>query len=78
MGRLMQDFKLTGEIRSLASNSLPVLGTCAGMILLARKLPDSYPEPLGVMDITVRRNAFGRQQESFEVELSIPVLDVGK
>jgi len=62
------------EIRDLAGNGLPVFGTCAGMILLAGEVTDSYPRPLGVMDITVKRNAFGRQRESFEVELSIPVL----
>ena len=73
IGRLMRDYKLAGEIRDRAKNGLPVLGTCAGMILLARKT-DTYPEPLAVMDITVRRNAFGRQRESFEAELSVPVL----
>ena len=74
MGRLIRDYKLADEIRDRAKNGLPVLGTCAGMILLARKTSGVYPEPLAVMDITVRRNAFGRQRESFEVELSVPVL----
>jgi len=74
IGRLMRDYKLADEIRDRAKNGLPVLGTCAGMILLARKTSDAYPEPLAVMDITVRRNAFGRQRESFEAELSVPAL----
>jgi len=74
IGRLIRDYKLADEIRDRAKNGLPVLGTCAGMILLARKTSGVYPEPLAVMDITVRRNAFGRQRESFEVELSVPVL----
>jgi len=74
IGRLMRDYKLTSEIRDQAKNGLPLFGTCAGMILLAKKSSDAYPESLGLMDITVRRNAFGRQRESFEAELLIPVL----
>ena len=74
IGRLMRDYKLTSEIRDRVKNSLPVFGTCAGMILLAKKSSDAYLESLGLMDITVRRNAFGRQRESFEAELTIPVL----
>ncbi len=74
IGRLMLDYNLTSEIRNLATSGLPIFGTCAGMILIAEKVPDSYPEPLGVMAITVKRNAFGRQRESFETKLSIPVL----
>ena len=74
IGRLMLDYNLMGEIKGLARSGLPMFGTCAGMILLAGEVSDSYSEPLGVMDITVKRNAFGRQRESFEAELSIPVL----
>ena len=74
IGKLMRDYKLVSEIKDLAQSGLPVFGTCAGMILLARKVSDSRLEYLGLMDITVARNAFGRQKESFEAELSIPVL----
>ena len=74
ISRLMANYNLTGEIKNRAQGGLPILGTCAGMILLANELPDSSVEPLGLMDITVRRNAFGRQVDSFETELSIPVL----
>ncbi len=74
ISRLMRSYDLMDKIRDLAQNGLPVLGTCAGMILLARNISDSDAEPLGVMDIVVRRNAFGRQRESFETELSIPIL----
>jgi 5'-phosphate synthase pdxT subunit len=74
ISRLMLDYKLKSEIKDLALGGLPIFGTCAGMILLAQKAGDSYPEPLGLMAITVKRNAFGRQRESFETELSIPVL----
>jgi len=74
IGRLICDYNLAGKIKDLTENGLPALGTCAGMILLAKKTSDVYPEPLGIMDITVRRNAFGRQKESFETELSVPAL----
>ena len=74
IGRLMLDYNLMNEIRDRARNGLPVFGTCAGMILLAKKVEGSYLESMGLMDITLRRNAFGRQRDSFEAELSIPVL----
>jgi len=74
ISKLMLDYNLMSEVRNLARNGLPVFGTCAGMILLANEISDSDVEPLRVMDITVRRNAFGRQRDSFEAELSIPVL----
>jgi len=70
----MLSYNLMSEIRNLASNGLPILGTCAGMILLANQISDMIIEPVGVMSIKVRRNAFGRQKDSFETELSIPAL----
>jgi 5'-phosphate synthase pdxT subunit len=74
ISRLMRDYDLSDKIRKLAESGLPILGTCAGLILLAKELSDSKVEPLGLMDIVVRRNAFGRQRESFEAELAIPAL----
>ena len=74
IGKLMSDYNLVPEIGNQARNGLPIFGTCAGMILLANQSSDSDVKPLGLMDITVRRNAFGRQRESFETELLIPVL----
>jgi 5'-phosphate synthase pdxT subunit len=74
IGKLMQDYELVSELKALGENGLPIFGTCAGMILLARRTSDSSLKPLGLMDITVRRNAFGRQRESFEAELAVPVL----
>ncbi|NOQ18222.1 MAG: pyridoxal 5'-phosphate synthase glutaminase subunit PdxT [Dehalococcoidales bacterium] len=74
ISNLITTYKLAGEVRRLTKEGLPVFGTCAGMILLAREISDSDVEPLGLMDITVRRNAFGRQKDSFEAELAIPVL----
>ncbi len=74
ISKLMLDYNLMNEIRNLAKTNLPILGTCAGMILLAKNVSDLDAKPLGVMDIAVRRNAFGRQKDSFETEMSMPVL----
>jgi 5'-phosphate synthase pdxT subunit len=74
ISKLMLTYNLMDEIKNLAKGGLPVFGTCAGMIILAGKVSDSDVIPLGLMDIVVGRNAFGRQRESFETELSIPVL----
>jgi len=74
ISRLMTGDNLMAEVRNLARNGLPVFGTCAGMILLANGNIDPKLESLGLMDIVVRRNAFGRQKESCESEISVPVL----
>jgi 5'-phosphate synthase pdxT subunit len=72
--------RLTGlrePLREAIAGGLPVLGTCAGLILLAERLRDGGPgqETFGGLDVTVRRNAFGRQTESFETELVVPALE---
>ena len=72
--------RLTGlrePLREAIAGGLPVLGTCAGLILLAARLEGGVPgqETFGGLDVTVRRNAFGRQTESFETELVVPALD---
>ncbi len=72
--KLMLSSNLTEEIKSLARKGMPIFGTCAGMIVLSTKNSDQDVAPLGLMDIIVKRNAFGRQVDSFETELSIPVL----
>ena len=74
ISKLMREYNLMDEVKARAESGWPVFGTCAGMILLAREVSDADVEPLGLMDITVRRNAFGRQKESFEAELPIPAL----
>ena len=74
ISRLLRDYSLTNELRKLAQNGLPIFGTCAGMILLANDVSDHRVESLDVIRLVVKRNAFGRQRESFETELSIPVL----
>lgn len=74
MAHLLDAFGLREKLTQKIQDGLPVWGTCAGMIMLAKKLIQTRPIPLGLMDITVNRNAFGRQIESFEVTLSIKQL----
>lgn len=75
ISKLMLDYNLVEEVKNLAKDGLPIFGTCAGLILLAKEITDgNRVEPLRLMDIKVRRNAFGRQRESFEADLSIPAL----
>jgi len=74
ISRLMADFALLEPLRKLVGEGLPLLGTCAGLILMARKATDLALETLRVLDIEVKRNAFGRQVDSFETELAIPAL----
>jgi 5'-phosphate synthase pdxT subunit len=74
ISRLMAAYDLVKEIIALAGAGLPVFGTCAGMILMAKQVTGNGTPSLGLMDIVVRRNAFGRQVDSFEAELRIPVL----
>lgn len=74
IGRLIKEYDLMAPVRGLAREGFPIMGTCAGMILLARRISDINVEPLGAMDIDVRRNAFGRQVDSFETDLEMPVI----
>ena len=74
ISRLMVSYKLADEITSLVKDGMPVFGTCAGMILMASEISGNTTWSLGLMDITVKRNAFGRQVDSFETDLKIPVL----
>ena len=74
---LMKCFNLFHPVKQMIEGGVPVWGTCAGMICLAKRIIDANGlnlEPLGVMDIEVKRNAFGRQVDSFEVDLQISVL----
>lgn len=74
MAHLLAVFSLRDPLIHLIKNGLPVWGTCAGMILLAKKLKQDRPLPLGLMDIVVDRNAFGRQVDSFTASLPIKPL----
>jgi 5'-phosphate synthase pdxT subunit len=77
MFKLARTFDLFEPIRQRIKEGLPVLGTCAGMIMLAERVEDGTPdqETLGGLDITVRRNAFGRQVDSFEGDVDFDGLD---
>ena len=71
--KLTRTFDLRDPLRSRIADGLPVYGSCAGMILLADRLVDGHPQQqtLGGLDITVRRNAFGRQVDSYETDLEV-------
>lgn len=73
MSRLLQVLELIDPLRERVAAGMPVYGSCAGMILLATEVLDTRPdaETLGGLDITVRRNAFGRQVSSFETDLAV-------
>ncbi len=79
MHKLLHLFDLTEPIRSRICSGMPVFGSCAGMIVLADRVIGGREgqETLGGLDVTVRRNAFGRQVDSFEEYLSVPVLPEG-
>jgi len=74
IAKLLATSGLLSPLRRMAGEGFPVWGTCAGMILLARRLDSTGLPALEVMDIGVRRNAFGRQVDSFEADLPIAAL----
>lgn len=74
MGKLLQIDGLGERIIELAGQDLPIFGTCAGMIVLAKNIRNTDQYRLGLMDITVERNAYGRQVDSFEIDLDIPAV----
>jgi 5'-phosphate synthase pdxT subunit len=74
MRRLIDAYGLREPIASLARGGSPVLGTCAGMILLAERIDDGDEPLFGLLDIAVRRNGYGRQLDSFETDLDAPTL----
>jgi 5'-phosphate synthase pdxT subunit len=74
MRQLIERWGLRQPILDLASSGAPLFGTCAGMIVLAREIGGGEPPILPLLDVTVERNAFGRQLDSFETDLAVPVL----
>jgi 5'-phosphate synthase pdxT subunit len=79
IGKLMQRYGLDTEIKAAATAGKPIYGTCAGLIMLATEIESDTAErggqpTLGLLDITVARNAFGRQVDSFETDLSVPAI----
>lgn len=74
--KLSAAFGMRRPIRTAIAAGLPIYGTCAGMILLANRIEDGIAgqQTFGGLDVTVRRNAFGAQSESFEIDLTVPAL----
>jgi len=75
IGKLMRKYGFIDAIRDFSSQGKPIFGTCAGMIVLAKQIAGGEPGHLELMDITVARNAFGRQRESFECDLDVKGID---
>jgi len=80
MSHLLREFELLEPLRRRVSDGMPVYGSCAGMILLATEIIDAGADgrqalPLGGIEMTVRRNAFGRQVDSFEGDIPFAGLD---
>jgi 5'-phosphate synthase pdxT subunit len=73
MTMLMERVGLLGPLRAAIDGGLPTLATCAGMVVLAREVTDGMPDQhgMGLLDIAVRRNGYGRQVDSFEADLEI-------
>jgi 5'-phosphate synthase pdxT subunit len=78
LGKLLRTYGIDRSIKKIASKGVPIMGMCAGLILMAKdggsQAEKSRQSLLGLMDIKVDRNAFGRQRESFEADLSIPAV----
>ncbi len=77
IGKLMERFELDEPVRAMHEQGRPIWGTCAGMIILAKDIVGSDQWRLGLMDITVERNAFGRQVDSFEADLPVKGIEDG-
>jgi pyridoxal 5'-phosphate synthase pdxT subunit len=73
MGKLAVQYGLLEPIRAMAAAGRPLWGTCAGMIFMAKDIGRDQPV-LGLMDVQVKRNAFGRQVDSFETDLDVPTI----
>jgi 5'-phosphate synthase pdxT subunit len=77
IGKLADRYGLLAPLRARVADGLPVFGTCAGMIFMAREVEGPPQDLLGVLDARVRRNAFGRQVASFEAEVDVKGVDGG-
>ncbi len=78
--KLLDSSGLRTPLRDALRDGMPALAVCAGLIVLAREVVDGRPDqqPLGVIDVTVRRNGYGRQRESFEADLAVAALADGR
>ncbi|MEB3103731.1 pyridoxal 5'-phosphate synthase glutaminase subunit PdxT [Ferviditalea candida] len=75
IGKLMREYHFIEALRAFSAKKKPIFGTCAGLILIAKEIVGQSEVHLGLMDIKVQRNAFGRQRESFEADLDIKGID---
>jgi len=75
IGALMARCGLDQAVRRRVQDGMPVFGTCAGLILMAKRASGGEPPLLGLLDVAVERNAYGRQRESFEDDLHCPAVD---
>ena len=75
IGKLAERYGFIPAIRDRAREGMPIWGTCAGAILLAKDVPGHSHPILGLMDMTIERNAFGRQADSFEADLDVRGMD---
>jgi 5'-phosphate synthase pdxT subunit len=75
IGKLMRTYGFIDAVRAFHAEGKPVFGTCAGMIIVANEIEGNDEPHLRIMDMTVARNAFGRQRESFEIDLPIEGFD---
>lgn len=74
IGKLMHGFGVLDPLREAIRNGLPAFGTCAGLILLAPQVNEKNQHRLGILEIEVERNAYGRQVDSFEADIAVPKL----
>lgn len=75
IGKLMREYHFIEALRAFSDKKKPIFGTCAGLIVIAKEIVGQSEVHLGLMDIKVQRNAFGRQRESFEADLDIKGID---
>lgn len=75
IGKLMRKYGFMDAVRDFAAQGKPIFGTCAGLIILANEIEGQEEAHLGLMNMTVARNAFGRQRESFETDLDVKGID---
>lgn len=75
IGKLMRKYGFMDAVRSFSAQGKPIFGTCAGLIVLAERIEGQEEAHLELMDMTVARNAFGRQRESFETDLPVKGID---
>ncbi len=79
IGKLIDEYGFTPELKRFGAAGMPVFGTCAGLIILSARVKGRHGTVLGLADVTVERNAFGRQVDSFERDLAVEgIADEGR